>query len=207
MSGAGVVDSPSPKMLRAAMDCTANGLCVLPAVRTGDAKRPAVSSWKQYQSRLPSGEELASWFTPDPGAMCIVCGTVSGHLEMIDFDLAGEAFMSRGVKRSRRQRRGCSRDWSSKLRRRADITSSIRCESPVDGNRKLAHRRFEADDEQPVEVGTKTYTPRQESDGSWAIVVTDDRDAWRRRAVSVRAFIRVCVDSGRASPSADADDR
>ncbi len=53
----------------------------------------ALSSWKPFQSRLPSAEEIGAWFGAETGgAMCLVCGAVSGNLEMIDFDLCGEAF-------------------------------------------------------------------------------------------------------------------
>ena len=36
--------------------CVAAGLCALPAIRRGEEKRVALSSWKPYQTRLPSGE-------------------------------------------------------------------------------------------------------------------------------------------------------
>lgn len=48
-----------------AMACVAAGLCALPALRRGDEKRVALQSWKPYQTRLPSGDELGSWFDGD----------------------------------------------------------------------------------------------------------------------------------------------
>ena len=85
------VPVPNP-LLEEALACAGTGLCVLPAVRTGDEKRVALASWKPFQSRRPSEDEIRSWFASDGGAMCLVCGAVSGNLEMIDFDLGGEAF-------------------------------------------------------------------------------------------------------------------
>ena len=47
------------------------GLCVLPALVA--EKRPALSTWKEYQTRRPTEDELGSWFTNGQG-MCIVAG-------------------------------------------------------------------------------------------------------------------------------------
>lgn len=68
----------------------ATGLSVLPAVR--ERKFPAVGSWKTYQNRLPSELEISTWFANAHDALCLVCGKVSGNLEVIDFDHAGELF-------------------------------------------------------------------------------------------------------------------
>jgi len=65
------------------------GLCVLPARR--DQKRPTIA-WKGFQSRLPTPAEVEAWFANGPDALCIIAGTVSGNLELIDFDGGGELF-------------------------------------------------------------------------------------------------------------------
>ena len=84
---------PLPSTLDAARRYAAAGLCVLPAIREGDDKRVALRSWKSYQTRLPTPAEHARWFAgPARRDLCLVCGRVSGNLEMIDFDLAGAAF-------------------------------------------------------------------------------------------------------------------
>ena len=67
------------------------GLCALPA-RVKE-KRPALSGWKAYQARLPTEEEITRWFG-NAGGVCLICGGVSGNLEMLDFDLGGEAFQA-----------------------------------------------------------------------------------------------------------------
>lgn len=82
-------------LLERAQSYIAAGLCALPADRS--QKRPTVGVWKPYQKRLPTGSELAAWFANrtcrsgnGPSAVCILCGQVSGNLEMIDFDHGGE---------------------------------------------------------------------------------------------------------------------
>ena len=64
-------------------------LSVLPA--DAGQKRPTVATWKEYQQRPPTEAELHAWFAKDR-PLCIVTGRVSGNLEMIDFDCAGEKF-------------------------------------------------------------------------------------------------------------------
>jgi len=68
------------------------GLCVLPAIRA--EKRPAIGAWKRYQDRLPTEAELSAWFNQPHDALCILCGSVSNQLEMIDFDAKGELFLA-----------------------------------------------------------------------------------------------------------------
>ena len=83
-------DDHQSTLLAAAKEYRAAGLCALPAVRS--EKRPAIAAWKPYQSRLPTEAELGAWFTNGCDAVCLVAGSVSGHLELIDFDRGGELF-------------------------------------------------------------------------------------------------------------------
>jgi len=113
----------------------AAGLCILPAKRA--EKRPAVGRWKQYNERLPTDTELSAWMDNSPDAVCIVCGQISGNLEIIDFDAGGAAFES----------------WydliDSGLRDRLVIEQTpsggfhviYRCEQAICGNLKLAQCR------------------------------------------------------------------
>ena len=151
--------------------CVEAGLCALPALRRGDEKRVALSSWKPYQTRLPESSEIETWFTDSTSAMCLVCGAVSGNLEMIDFDLGGEAFDA----------------WADAVERvapglvdRLVIETSpsggrhaiYRCEVAVTGNMKLAQRRVEVGTDEPVVIGAKTYLPRKDASGESVVVIT-----------------------------------
>ncbi|MEZ6233429.1 MAG: AAA family ATPase [Phycisphaerales bacterium] len=160
-----------------AMACVAAGLCALPALRRGDEKRVALQSWKPYQTRLPSGDELGSWFDGDAaaGAMCLVCGSVSGNLEMIDFDNweggGREAFAA--------WREAVEAACPGLVERLVIETTPAggrhvvyRCETPVSGNTKLAQRRIEVGSDEPVVVGSKEYQPRRDQAGVWAVAAT-----------------------------------
>lgn len=78
------------------------GLSVIPIDHT--TKRPAAKhlpltldlntgekkpSWKPYQDRLPTHEEIDQWCNAGIKAYALVCGKVSGDLEIIDFDVPG----------------------------------------------------------------------------------------------------------------------
>ncbi len=67
------------------------GICVLPAIR--EEKRPALDGWKRYQSQHPTDDEINKWFVNGHhDALCLLCGKISGNLEVIDFDQKGRAF-------------------------------------------------------------------------------------------------------------------
>lgn len=124
------------------------GLCVLPAF--AKQKRPAVRSWKQYQSRLPTEDEIDAWFAGGHDGLCLLTGAASGNLELLDFDFGGELFDP----------------WSKKVEATApglldrlvvETSQSggwhvvYRCEGEIGGNMKLAQRtRFAADSGLPA---------------------------------------------------------
>lgn len=147
------------------------GLCVLPAKRDGDDKRVALRSWKAYQERLPSHEEVDRWFRNHAGAMCIVCGKVSGNIEMIDFDLSGEAFEP-WMKAVEAIALGLLERLVIESTPSGGCHVAYRCESPVASNNKLAQRRIEVESAEPVVIGTKEFVPRQEPSGAWVVVIT-----------------------------------
>lgn len=143
-------------------------LCVLPAKRKD--KRPAIPKWKHYQQQLPSKDDVDRWFKKSCEAMCIVCGAVSGNLEVIDFDLGGEAFepWSRAAE-------SIAPDLLDRLVVESTPSGGFhvayRCTEPVAGNTKLAQRRIEVDSSDPMDIGGKQFVPRQESSGKWVVTL------------------------------------
>ena len=73
-----------------AMAYLAAGLSCLPAAKA--RKHPAIGSWKNWQTRLPTEVEVRAWFSNPHDAICVVAGAVSGNLECLDFDNGGELF-------------------------------------------------------------------------------------------------------------------
>jgi len=64
-------------------------LSVIP-VRSDGTKAPAVPSWKQYQTRIASQPELSEMMNHGRQVgVAVICGAVSGNLEVIDFDQPG----------------------------------------------------------------------------------------------------------------------
>ena len=161
-------DNPIPE---SALACRDAGLSVLPAWREGDQKRVPLSSWKQYQDRLPTHAEVNAWFSNGHQAMCLVCGAVSGNQEMIDFDCQAEMF----------------EPWCAAVREAApglleklviESTPSggrhvdYRCMVPVCGNLKLAQRKIVVPSDEPVNIGGKTFVPRKDAQGNWHVLLT-----------------------------------
>ncbi|MEL6499748.1 MAG: AAA family ATPase [Planctomycetota bacterium] len=162
--------------------CVAAGLCALPAVRRGDEKRPALASWKLYQSQLPTGDEIGAWFAEPMDAddngrsMCLVCGCISGNLEMIDFDNwdggGGEAFDA-WRESVEAQKPGLIDRLVIETTPSGGRHVVYRCEAPVSGNTKLAQRWIESGGPEPIVVGAKEYVPRRDAaSGVWHAAVT-----------------------------------
>lgn len=146
--------------LEVASSYTRAELCVLPA-NLAD-KHPDVGSWKQYQNRLPTDDELRRWFKRDR-PMCLVAGAASNNLEMIDFDCAGEAFAgwkqlveaaAPGLLDTLVIERSPSGGWHVVYRHDGEVF----------GSHKLAERAVVVPDDQEVEFYGKTYKPRKVGD-------------------------------------------
>lgn len=72
-------------LLDAALEFHAAGACVIPAMPDGE-KRPAVD-WKVFQGQRPSEDQIRAWFTGNRyDGFGIVCGAISGGLEMLEFE-------------------------------------------------------------------------------------------------------------------------
>lgn len=61
-----------------------HGLSVIPVrVKT---KRPILATWKPFQSRIATADEISEWQLNGVHGVAVVCGAVSGNLLMFDFD-------------------------------------------------------------------------------------------------------------------------
>ncbi len=63
------------------------GLCPIP-IHSDGTKSPAIPTWKEYQTRLPTQQEATLWALAHK-SLAIVCGVVSWGLEVLDFDQPG----------------------------------------------------------------------------------------------------------------------
>lgn len=80
------------QLLKAARMLLKFGRSIIPVNKKD--KAPLVLEWKPYQKKPPKLREINEWFTEAVKQTCIavVCGKVSGHLEIIDFDAGGKLF-------------------------------------------------------------------------------------------------------------------
>ena len=75
----------SDQILTTALRFAAAGICAVPVAADG-SKRPGLPSWTTYQKRLPTPEELMGWFGKKQDGVGIICGAVSGNLEMLELE-------------------------------------------------------------------------------------------------------------------------
>jgi hypothetical protein len=137
---------PAPDMLAAALAAWDAGLCVVKAKADG-TKRP-FSTWTEYQAERPSREQVAEWFRDGWPAMGVVCGAVSGDLEM--FELEGRFVTEVGTSTFGERMKGAGLDLLLKrLTKDGMLTISpsdgrhllYRVQGVVAGNTKLAVRK------------------------------------------------------------------
>ncbi len=150
-----------------AMTTLNSGLCVLPAIPA--EKRPSLSGWKAFQSALPNETQIRAWFA-DAQGMCLVCGKVSGNLEMIDFDNKGELF-SAWWEKTETARPGLFDRLVVEQTPSGGYHAIYRCAEPVPGNQRLAQRAVPCDGPGEVEIAGKRYVPRKNGD-RWEVIIT-----------------------------------
>jgi hypothetical protein len=74
-------------MLDFALKYISKGLSVIPISPVEGKKSPLLSEWKQFQQRLPTEDEVTSWFRQWPDAkIAVICGEVSGGMAVLDID-------------------------------------------------------------------------------------------------------------------------
>jgi len=79
-------------ILDSALKYISKGLSVIPISGEVGKKNPLIPTWKNYQKRLPTEEEVTSWFRQWPDAkLAIICGEVSGGVSVLDIDARNDA--------------------------------------------------------------------------------------------------------------------
>jgi hypothetical protein len=136
-------------ILLTALELANEGISVVP-VATDGSKRPGVSTWKQYQERRPNTEELMSWFA-DAQGVGVICGKVSGNLEMLELEGRAVADKLHIELKEMAHNANLSEVWERINNGYVEMTPSgglhwlYRIDGEVPGNTKLARRPGEAD--------------------------------------------------------------
>jgi putative DNA primase/helicase len=143
----------------------AAGICGIPI---GAAKKPVLASWKKFQDRLPTPDELHEWFGNERAdrGLAVVGGHVSGGLEMLELEgrALGEGIAEEFAGYMREA--GLLETWQrvyagySELSPGGGLHVLWRC-AEVSGNTKLAARpataeELEADPDHKVRVLIET---------------------------------------------------
>ncbi|MFC1738565.1 bifunctional DNA primase/polymerase [Planctomycetota bacterium] len=75
-------------ILQWALEYHKQGWCVIP-IKTG-TKKPALNSWKKYQTEQPDERLLRKWFSDNNKSIAVVLGPASNDLVCRDFDTMAE---------------------------------------------------------------------------------------------------------------------
>lgn len=152
-----------------------------------DANKRAIVSWKKYQDKLPTEKELSEQFALDKAkGIAVICGKVSGNLEVIDvdvkYDKSGTLFedLSAAIY-------DVSRGLSDKLMvvqtKSGGYHIYYRC-STITGNQKLAQRPATA--EEVKENPNEKVLVLVETRGEGGYVVAPPTDGYKKISGSIQ---------------------
>jgi hypothetical protein len=154
------------EILTTALRFASLGICAVP-VATDGSKRPGIASWKEFQDRLPTPDELLAWFSNAQG-VGVICGKVSGNLEMLELEgRAVAAKMHKDIKEIA-ENSGLGDLWNKLNSGYVETTPSggihwlYRIDGEVPGNTKLARR--------PGENGGVDVLAETRGEGGFVIV-------------------------------------
>jgi KaiC/GvpD/RAD55 family RecA-like ATPase len=154
------------EILTTALRFASLGICAVP-VATDGSKRPGIASWKEFQERRPTPDELLSWFSSAEG-VGVICGKVSGNLEMLELEgRAVAAKMHKDIKEIA-ENSGLADLWNKLNSGYVETTPSggihwlYRIDGEVPGNTKLARR--------PGENGGVDVLAETRGEGGFVIV-------------------------------------
>lgn len=179
-------------LLQTVLNYEIAGLSIIP---TALKDKTPIVPWKDYQSRRATQEELVKWFNNSRLCPGIVTGRVSGNLELLDFDNAGELY-DPWVKLVEQESHGLTQKLTIQKSQNDGRHSAYRCPATeIPGNTKLAQRGVDVteqtlsiltelgidpDDKAAVkkalpsidiEVGGKGHTPKL-IDGKFIVIIT-----------------------------------
>jgi hypothetical protein len=76
--------SPEERLQKAALALTGAGISIVPCNLAN--KKPTIR-WKRLQSKIAEATDVRAWFKSEKvTAIAVICGEVSGNLEVLDFD-------------------------------------------------------------------------------------------------------------------------
>ena len=136
------------EILATALRFLNQGISVVPVAGDG-SKRPGIA-WKQFQSELPTANNILEWFNNlEVQGLGVITGVVSGNLEMLEFE--GRA-VAQGIHleaRSAIESAGLGDIWQRLVNGYMEMTPSggihflYRVEGQLPGNTKLASQAGE----------------------------------------------------------------
>lgn len=138
------------KILTTALRFATQGIVCVPVASDG-SKRPGVGSWKEFQTRHPTQEELIAWFNNDTvQGLGVITGPISGNLLMVEFEGRAVDQKLHLQAKEAMHASGLGYLWEILANGYSEMTPSggihflLRVKGdPIDGNTKLASRAGE----------------------------------------------------------------
>ena len=157
-------------LLDAALKYSEAGRSIIPCKKV--SKAPAIKQWKPYQSEIADPDTLKKWFS-SPGedrCLAVICGEVSGSLEVLDFDCRGELIKSFSQQIEEKAPGLLSRLALTQTQSDGFHIPFCCPETETPGNQKLAQRGIKVSGPGPHPYRGKKFTARQYGDDFYIVV-------------------------------------
>jgi hypothetical protein len=146
------------------------GLSVLPA--NASDKYPTNPKWKPYQKRLPTEHQITSWWEKETDdSVCVLTGSVSGNVHMIDFDYEAELFDA-WAKRVDEFVPGLMGRLFIERSQRGGKHVVYRIDGDVPKTTELAKRVMPCESGDEFVYRQKTVKPKKNDQGDWQATLT-----------------------------------
>ena len=142
----------------AATEYTDLGYNCIPIALDG-SKRPAVTTWKPYQTQQTNSTERYQWFEQRRYGIGIVCGSVSGNLLVMDFDRDAEQSYPEWIQQVREQMPELADQLAVVKTPRPGYHVWLTCDDELPGPQVLAYTA-------PEPRVSATGEPETDADGS-----------------------------------------
>jgi len=157
-------------LLDAALKYSEAGLSIIPCHK--ESKAPTLREWKPYQSRIADPKTIRQWFSSKgkDKALAVICGKVSGNLEVLDFDCEGDLLNPFSQQVNEKAPDLLSRLVLTQTQSKGFHIAFCCPGIATPGNRKLAQRGIRVSGPGTHPYKGKNFTARK-YDNDWYIVV------------------------------------
>lgn len=156
-------------MLEAAELYLRAGLSIIPTVKETKAPAPIAGKWGRFQKARVDEQTAGRWFKNGDHCIALICGAVSGNLEVLDFDQKGELYLP-FMRIVLSERADLQKKLVIEKSQNGGYHVFYRCAEAVAGNLKLSERGIKVPGPGEHSHNGKTYRAQKYGDDHYIVM-------------------------------------